>query len=691
MSAPVSGWNGTGMTGQDDSRTGKTAGRLVWALIASLCVAWVFVVYLAYYTVHKPLTIATMGALVDRATDLVAWVALLLVATALGHRLTKRVTFHSHLEQLILTAGCGLGFVSLLVLGLGIAGGLYRWLVYGLALVACLLLVPDLKAVVRLLRGVERPAFESRLDKLLLGYLLVVLLLSLAACLTPPMAWDSQVYHLTGPKLYIQRGRITGDIDIPYLGFPSLLEMLFLAGMLLKSDIVANLVHFTYAVLTVGLLYCFARRHFQASMPWLASAIYLSAPSIVLVSTWAYVDLGLAFYTLAAFYGFITWTALKDSHWLVVTGTLSGFALGVKYTALLTPIALGLLLIWEHRRQRAVGSVRSLLLLSLSTAAVACPWYLKNWVLTGNPFYPFFFGGRFWDEYRAWWYSRWGTGLLHEPLRLLLAPWEMSIMGVEGKAGYEATIGPILLACLPLLLVGLLWRNGRHRDSCILTYAATLCGAHYLLWLYGAAQSGLLEQTRLLFPIFPLLAMLASVAVERISVLDVKGFSLQRFVLMALGVTLFLNTLMFVVSFGADTPLPFFLGLETRDQYLERHLGDYYRAISYLNENLPPSSRVVFLWEPRSYYCQGDCLPDALLDTFLHLRYRYGDAEGIVAYLRAQGITHVLFRKAGFEQILAAQFDPVTPEDVDTLRTLQEQYWEPLGNASGSYVIYGMK
>jgi hypothetical protein len=676
------------MTRQHDLRSGKTTGRLAWPLIASLPVAWVFVVYLAYYAVHKPLTLTVVGALADRVTDLAVWMGLLFVATALGHRLTKRLTFDSRLEELILAAGCGLGFVSLLILGLGIAGGLNRWVVYGLALVAFLLLLPDLKAVVQLVRGLQRPTFESLLDRLLLGYLLVVLLLSLVACLAPPVAWDSQVYHLTGPKLYIERGRITGDIDIPYLGFPSLLEMLFLAGMLLKGDMVANLVHFTYAVLTVCLLYSFTRRHLQASTPWLASAIYLSAPSIVLVSTWAYVDLGLAFYTLAAFYAFITWRASTSSHWLVLTGILSGFALGVKYTAVLTPIVLGLLLIWEHRRQRAVGSVRNLLFLSLSTAAVACPWYLKNWVLTGNPFYPFFFGGRFWDEYRAWWYSRWGTGLLHEPLRLLLAPWEMSIMGVEGKAGYEATIGPVLLACLPLLLVALLWRKGRQSDSTILSYAAALCGAHYLLWLYGVAQSGLLQQTRLLFPIFPLLSILASIAVERISVLDVKGFSLQRFVLMALAVTLCLNVLSFLVSFSADTPLPFFLGLETRDQYLERHLGDYYRTISYLNEKLPSSSRVLFLWEPRSYYCRGECLPDAILDAFLHLRYMYGDAEGIAEHLRAQGVSHVLFHKAGFEQILAARFDPILPADVAVLETLQEEYLEIIFDVGDSYALY---
>jgi hypothetical protein len=666
-------------------------GRLVWALVASSSVAWIFVVYLAYYTVHKPLTVTVVLALADRAADLAAWAVLLFIATALGHRLLRRLSFASPLEELIFAAGCGLGFVSLLVLALGLAGGLNRWLFYVVSLLACLVLLSDLRAIVRLLRSLRRPPSRSLLDRLLVAYLLLTMCLALLACLTPPVAWDSQVYHLTGPKLFIERGKIVGDIDIPYLGFPSLLEMLFLAGMLLKSDIVAKLVHFTYALLTIGLLYSFARRYLLSATPWLAPAIYVSAPSIVVVSTWAYVDLGLAFYTFAALYAFVAWTKSRSGPWLVLVGILSGLALGVKYTSILTPVVLGLLLLWESRRWGIAAILRNLLLAWLPAALVACPWYLKNWALTGNPFYPFFFPGRYWDGFRAWWYSRWGTGLLDEPLRLLIAPWDVTIMGVEGKVGYEATIGPLLLACVPLLLFCLLRRNSKQHTSRIVVYALILCAAHYSLWLYGVAQSALLQQTRLLYPIFPLLAMLASVAVERLALFDVKGFSPQRFLLMTLSITLCLNALSFVVSFGVDSPLPYFAGLETRQQYVQRHLGDYYSAMSYVNEDLPPSANVLFLWEPRSYYCQRLCSPDAILDRFKHLRFLYGDAEAIDTYLRAEGITHVLFHEAGFEHILAAQFDPIVPEDVETLRTLQEEYWVPLEQVSESYVLYEVR
>jgi hypothetical protein len=669
-----------------ESRRDKT-----WALVAATSVLWVFVVYVGYYTVHKPFTAPVLIATLDHLADLTMWAGVVLLATALGHRLLRGLAYDSLLEELSLSAGLGLGLISLLTLGLGLIGLLYRWLFFGLALIGYIALFGEIRTILGRLRTCERPRLNSLSDRFLAAYLAIIICLSLLASLTPPIAWDSQVYHLTGPKLYIERSKIVGGIDLPYLGFPSLLEMLFLAGMLLKGDIVSKLMHLGYGLLTVGLLYSFARRFLRSETPLLASAIYLSAPSLVVISTWAYVDLGLAFYLLATFYTLIVWTQSRKWSWLILSGAFAGLLLGVKYTAVITPLTLALILIWESWSERVAGLVRNLLLFCGATTLVACPWYLRNLALSQNPFYPFVFGGPFWDEFRGWWFSRFGTGMSNDPLRLFLAPWEMTIMGVEGKAGYGANIGPIFLVCLPLLILVMIRRNSDRHPTYIVAYSLLVCGANYLFWLYGVAQSGLLRQTRLLFPIFPLLAVLASIGLEALGAWDAKGFSPRRLLLMVLVLALGLNAFSFMLSFVADSPLSYVFGLETREQYLQRHLGDYYLAISYINRDLPPSARVLFLWEPRSYYCEKDCWPDAILDRFKHLGYHHGDAEGIAEYLRAQSVSHVLFHKAGFEHILAARFDPIMPSDVDMLEALLEEYMDPLTEISDSYVVYQLR
>ena len=83
-------------------------------------------------------------------------------------------------------------------------------------------------------------------------------LLSLAVAflfaLTPPTAWDAQTYHLVEAKQALALGKITTPPNIPYFSFPSLVEMLFLAGMVLKGDIAAQQIHFAFLILTFDFL-----------------------------------------------------------------------------------------------------------------------------------------------------------------------------------------------------------------------------------------------------------------------------------------------------------------------------------------------------------------------------------------------------------------------------------------------------
>jgi len=99
-------------------------------------VPWIFAVYVSYYTVHKPFTASIILSILDRSADLVIWIGLLLLATAIGHRLWRRLTYHSLLAELTFAAGLGLGLLSLLTLGLGFIGLLHRWLFHGLAALA---------------------------------------------------------------------------------------------------------------------------------------------------------------------------------------------------------------------------------------------------------------------------------------------------------------------------------------------------------------------------------------------------------------------------------------------------------------------------------------------------------------------------------------------------------------------------
>lgn len=661
-----------------------------WVVLTTAIVAWLFVVLSAYYVVHKPFTFTIAKALFDRLADLGLCAALLLLAASIGSLFPRRVGSVSSTEGLILGTGLGLGLISIVTFGLVLLGFRQPWLFYPLLLLTFIALLPQVRLVIASLHSTLRPRLALSLPTILGGYLIGIFFIALLLTLTPPIAWDSQVYHLTGPKLLMERGELVGRVDIPYLGFPSLVESLFLLALILKGDILAKLMHLSYALLTLSAVYLFTKRYLGSRVAWIAAALLSSAPSLMLISTWAYVDWAAAFYTLAALFSLATWGERRERSWLMICGVFSGLALGVKYTLLFLPLALCLLVLWEERKHGLEVAIRETIILGITTLLVASPWYLRNLAFTGNPLYPFFLGGPFWDTFRGWWFSRWGSGLAHSPLRLLLAPWEATIYGVEGKLVYEATIGPLFLALLPLLLLP---KSGREvRAERAITYSLVTCSVGYIFWLLGVAQSALLRQTRLLFPLFPLLALLSSVAVERLIALTRKGFSPRRLFMMAIGLVLFLSFSRTVIGLAADNPLAYLLGEETREEYLAHRLGSYHQALSFINHRLPSSVKVYFLWEPRSYYCQRECRPDAILDNFKHLTDEYPTAKGVAEALRSQGITHLLLNRVGLEKILEAGFDPIEAKDLELLKELQEGYMELLLVTEDlSYEIYGLK
>jgi len=110
-----------------------------------------------------------------------------------------------------------------------------------------------------------------------------------------------------------------------------------------------------------------------------------------------------------------------------------------------------------------------------------------------------------------------------------------------------------------------------------------------------------------------------------------------------------------------------------------------------MNEQLPPDATVVFLWEPRSYYCHRDCRPDSILDTFGHLEYRYGTAGNIAAFWREAGVTHVLLHQAGLDFVVAAGYERIAPNDMNVLTQLRAQYLDVVTDWDGAYTLYELK
>lgn len=693
------------MSSQDKStpQQHSSAPSLRWVITAAGIIVWLFVVVAAYFWAHKPFDASTIVGLGRSLLGVAVWMGLTWLGTALGRRVAGRLLAdETPMVRVALGAGLGLGLLSLLTLGLGLVGGLQPAIAWGLILILALLLRRDLRASLADIRtgvhsqAVPLPWPKDGFQRWLAVYVAASLLLAFLVALAPPTAWDALVYHLTGPRLFIEAGRVTHVVDLPYLGFPQLGEMGFTLGMLLAGDGVTSLLHFGYGLLGVIITAALARRAFGPAVAWQGAALLLSVPSLLWLMSRAYVDVTLLFYATAAFYALIRWRDLRAQgeagasiRWLRLMGVFCGFCAGVKYTALAVPVALGLSLLWTSRGDGLRAVVGRLAQFGAITVVFALPWLVENWLTTGNPVYPFFFPGVYWDAWRAWWYDRPGTGLATTaPWRLLSAPLEATILGTEGGEPYDATIGPLLLALTPLLIV--VWSALKREERAVAGHMLLFFGLNYGLWLIGLARSALLVQTRLLLPIFGVVAVLAAVSLDRLTILRRPQLAVDWLARAVVSLTLALLLFSSLTTFLQINPVPVILGLETRDDYLVRRLGTYQLAMVAVND-LPSDSRVVFLWEPRSYSCQVDCWPDALLDRFLHLTYLYPDAASIADAWREEGVTHVLLYRLGMEAILQDEFDPVTPRDLAILEELQASEMEEMSQVGEAYILYRLE
>jgi len=685
-------------------------------LLFGLFVLWIFFVLGSFFAVQKPFSAANVQAAARSLLDLLVAAWLMLVGLGLGYWLLQRLSLDlSLLEQLVFGPALGLGALGLLAFGLGLAGLFNSVVAYGVTLALSALAAPQLRPLARRLRQWQ-PA--NRPHPLATLYLALIGLFALSLALLPPSDWDGLFYHLTGPKIYLQAGQITGGIDVPHLSFPALMEMLFAWAMLLRSDVAAKLLHAGFGLLLVGLVYAMTRRLFGKKAAWPAVLVLASMPMLGTLAAWAYNDLALAFYQLAALYAVVNDQLsmnneqLKDRPssvvirhpYLILSGLFAGLAMGLKYTSFVTPLVIAGLILATRPSSFALRpsslitrhSVYRLTLFAVIACITAAPWYLKNWIFTGNPVYPFLysiFGGQFWDSFRAGWYAAAGTGIGWRPTTLLALPWLLTL-GVRDANFWDGRTGPLLLLFLPVVLISgidwLLFGNRKAKIEKPKSYNLLLIYllAHFIFWTAGVIWSRSLWQSRLLLPGLAGLAPLAGWAWSQLPRFDLPQFSLSRFVNIAIGLTLLLT----VIDVGLLTlkidPLPYLAGLESRDEYLTRRLGAHYAAMQQINEQLPAEATVLFLWEPRSYYCRLACRPDTILAAFPHLVHRYGSAQAMARAWHAAGVSHILIHRTGLEFMLDEQPDQINQA---VLAKLETDHLLELFDVAGAYQLYVLK
>jgi len=541
-------------------------------------------------------------------------------------------------------------------------------------------------------------------------YATIILLLSMEFILnlTPPISRDVLIHHLAVPKLWLKKGRI---YEIPwanYAYYPMNINLLYVVCLYFKNDIAPKFIHLAFGIGTGLLIYLYLKIRFGRNWGLLGVVIFITTPIVVWLSTSAYIDLGMTFFTTGSVLAFIKWRDSEYSQfkWFLISSICMGIAIGSKYNALIAWFIVNLIMMFSYVRdtKRQLGALQYGILFFVITLLVASPWYLKNYFQTGNPFYPLFnslfsllhhhpvqevlhqqaiekTGQISFFKMREVMYgeSIWETLLI--PIRMFFQGKDISYQYFQGS------LNPILIVFLPFVLL-----NRRYgKDKFLFVFFTVI----FIIMAYFLTT----KQVRYILPVLPFLAILAVMGIK--DVVEKLGgrtlFSSLRFgekiksiarlfVVMSVVILLTFNFIYLKNRIEIINPFPYVLGKETREAFLKRHLL-HYNAVQYINKILPDDAVVftMFLGR-RGYYLNRNYKnePSFGMNTIRQMVINSTNEATFDNQVRSMNVTHILVRTDLFYKFL---HDNLLKAEIKRFLNLINKRWTKLYNNNG-YAVW---
>lgn len=463
-------------------------------------------------------------------------------------------------------------------------------------------------------------------EKVLIGILFVYLVLTFLRTLTPPVSRDALNYHLFLPAIYLKEKSIFTLAENIYSFFPHFWEMVYLYAIIVGGDITAKLLHWFSLFLIISTISHILKLLFpKISLKYLLlpGLIFLSIPTVIKISAWAYVDLAQTYYILLAIYFIFHFLLREDKVSFFLSALFLGCSLGIKYLSLIWLFLIPLLIL-EKKKLNISG--KYLILYLLVAAIVALPYYGRNFLMTGDPFYPFlkgFLGGKFSspkDTLVTAYFRSFGPG--SELKDLFLLPFRLFFKAqFDDPRWFDGRIGFILLLLISAMIIK--YKNVDFFCRSFLYFPVI----YLLIWFINSQQ--------IRFLISPL-AIFLIVAGNFLKKIDSKRIN---FLLTILIICYLYYPFHFLSN---EKPFAFILGREKRNQFLRRNIV-VYSLIERINKHLSAKDKVMLLnIGPISYYVKCPFYQESIFEDYSFRKRLKEGMPSLKFFFQEKGITYVL-------------------------------------------------
>lgn len=510
------------------------------------------------------------------------------------------------------------------------------------------------------------------------------LLMNLMSALGPEYFYDSLVYHLAIPKLYLLEHRIVPTPSMIYSGVPFGTQMLYGLGLSFGSESIPKLIHCGFGMAVAATIYSWSKNFANRKVAILASLLFYSAPMVCFESGRAMVELSMTFYLFIAALIILEFADQESPEpgagALIIAGALAGFGFGTKYNAGLYIPALALPLIFRKatiEQPRWKNLAKNLGLFFGSAAVVASPWLIKNWFFYQNPVYPFL-NNVFTASPAAN-----VTGLASDAhARNLIASFSswsgikeffLGVWNANGQHHASDTyLGVGLQTGLPWIFLAR-WESIKHRGLLILTSG---------IWLAWALHSTL---QRFIMPAIPPFCILVATAICLIDLPRQLRFLLIGFTSYTVTISM---PAAFMMLANPGTWKVAYGRISKSDYLLHEHPAynaPYYAGVQFINQNLPQNTTVLFIGEERGFYCERKFITASVFDTnpIVNLANTASNSADLANKLQHKGITHLLIN-TGSEHYQTWKKN-LSPESLSKFENLLRHNARLLFNAHKDY------
>jgi hypothetical protein len=460
---------------------------------------------------------------------------------------------------------------------------------------------------------------------------IILALLGAHVFLIPPFMADDMIYHLLVPQWIARTGGMAFDPYNINANFPMLFEMplIVMAKISWLSPFLLNAVVVTALA---AAYYRIGRTRYSLPVPllWTGVLLLCSTPLIYEMLHSAYVEIFFSLTLLVAVVNYVDYIEdRRNQRAWIWSALLLGTASATKYFCLL--FAAPILMVEFFLSKNRAGYYRGILLLIV----IAAPWYLKNWIVLGNPVFPLansLFDSPYISPFRlkafyslpqSYNMGKEMVDYLLLPLRLLCG---MHMPSRDGAMGFGGTLSCFFLLCF----AGIGFRKPRELVP-TLVFIGYLC-----IWLLTG------QQVRYLLPA---LIPITLAGLERLSRLWARRKPVIVAVVVLIGGQ---NCLNIAKSIHADRIDALMQGKISRSEFLTGHMPISFPIAQIANKVLDPTrTRILTLSTyGRNYYFDVPTLSVTYFDTEPFVS-AYGkrqiDPDRMHLFLTRNRITHLLF------------------------------------------------